>query len=320
MRKISFFICSILVVLMVVTWMADIGLKEGRPGWFAEWNDIIQGDAACDTLVMGSSRACVQVSPAILERELGGTAYNLGMDGYMFDLQKARYDLYRKYNKKPKTIVQVLDAGSFQKRDGLYRHEQFYPYYDEKIVVDAIKDYEGFSPYRYYLPMFKYLGEYETLEKGLAGFLNLRELKTLRVKGYLPQNIKWNASFEKFKKDYPQGRVIEIDPAVKKAFEDYLATAKNEGIDVILVYAPEYVEVNPFLKNKPEIIALYESIARERGVRFYDFSDSYLSMDKRYMYDSQHLNKRGAELFTQKIAALVGDDNTYDMFSGAGTR
>ncbi len=305
MKKIAFFILSILGLLSVMTWMTDTGLREGRAGWFAEWNDIIQGKAVCDTLVMGSSRACVQVSPKILAENLGGTSYNLGMDGYMFDLQKARYDLYRKYNQKPKTIIQIMDAGTFQKREGLYRHEQFYPFYNEKIVVDAIKDYEGFSPYRYYLPLFKYIGEYETLEKGMSGFLKLRELKTIREKGYLSQNIKWNKSFEKFKKQYPTGRTIQIDPAVKSMFEQYLSEAKQEGIDVVLVYAPEYVEVNPFLKNKPEILAMYQEIAKKHGVRFYDFSQDYLSKDKKYMYDSQHLNRTGAELFTREIAALV---------------
>lgn len=311
MKKICLFTVSMLIILTAVTWMADIGLKEGRPGWFAEWNDITQGKASSDTLVMGSSRACVQVSPTILEQELGGTAYNLGMDGYMFDLQRARYALYRKYNKKPETIVQILDAGSFQKRDGLYRHEQFYPYYSEKIVVDAIKDYEGFSPYRFYLPMFKYVGEYETLEKGLSGFLGLRELKTLRQKGYLAQNIKWNNSFEEFKRDFPEGRVVTVDPDIRKAFEEYLAAAKNEGITVILVYAPEYVEVNPYLRNKPEIISMYQDIADRNGVPFYDFSTSYLSMDKTFMYDSQHLNKKGAELFTRTIAELVRNHTRY---------
>lgn len=305
MRKIIFFISSIFLLLTAVTWMADTGLREGQAGWFAEWNDITQGKASSDTLIMGSSRACVQVSPAILERNLGGAAYNLGMDGYMFDLQKARYDLYRKYNKKPQTIVQILDAGSFQKRDGLYRHEQFYPYYDEKILVDAIKDYDGFSPYRYRLPMLKYVGEYETLEKGLAGYLHLRDLKTIRQKGYLAQNIKWNKSFEKFKEQYPNGRIIEIDPEVKALFEGYLADAKKEGIDVVLVYAPEYVEVNAYLKNKPEILGMYRELARQYDVPFYDFSGFYLSQDKKYMYDSQHLNKTGAEIFTQKIAELI---------------
>lgn len=309
MKKISFFVLSILGLLTVLTWMADTGLREGRAGWFAEWNDITQGRAAADTLVMGSSRACVQVSPTLLEEALGGSAYNLGMDGYMFDLQKVRYELYRKYNPKPKTIIQILDAGSFQKREGLYRHEQFYPYYDEELLVNAIKDYEGFSPYRHRLPMLKYIGEYETLEKGLSGFLKLKELKTIRFKGYLSQSIKWNGNFEKFKKEYPQGRTIVVDAELKQLFEAYLDTAKAEGITVVLIYAPEYVEVNPYLKNKPEILDMYQALARKYNVPFYDFSDSYLSMDKKYMYDSQHLNRTGAELFTREIAALVLDQD-----------
>ncbi len=306
MKKITLFIISILAILSAITYMTDEGLRAGRPGWFAEWNDITQGKAACDTLIMGSSRACVQVSPMILERELGGTAYNLGMDGYMFDLQKARYDVYRKYNKKPDTIVQILDTGTFQKREGLYRHEQFYPYYNEKILVDAIRDYEGFSPYRYYLPMLKYLGEYDTVEKGLSGFMRLRELKTIREKGYLSQNITWNGNFEKFKKDYPNGRIIKVDEKLKAMFEAYLKDAKREGINVVLVYAPEYYEVNPYLKNKPEILAMYQEIAKTHDVPFYDYSSSYLSMDKKYMYDSQHLNRAGAELFTKEIASHIG--------------
>lgn len=315
MKKIILFIGSILLLLTAVTWMADTGLREGRPGWFAEWNDILQGKASSDILIMGSSRACVQVSPSILENKLGAAAYNLGMDGYMFDLQKVRYDLYRKYNQKPRTLVQILDAGSFQKREGLYRHEQFYPYYHEKALIDAIKDYEGFSPFRYRLPMLKYLGEYETLEKGLAGYLGIRELKTLRQRGYLSQNITWNDSFDKFRKQYPQGRHVSVDSEVAAQFEAYLAGAKQEGIRVLLVYAPEYYEVNPYLRNKPEIIRMYRELADRYDVPFYDFSGHYLSMDKRYMYDSQHLNRKGAELFTEEIARLIQADEGMKALS-----
>ena len=47
------------------------------------------------------------------------------------------------------------------------------------------------------------------------------------------------------------------------------------------------------------------SLAQKYEFKFYDFSDSYLSKDKKYFYNSEHLNKGGSELFSKEVAKIL---------------
>lgn len=38
---------------------------------------------------------------------------------------------------------------------------------------------------------------------------------------------------------------------------------------------------------------------------FIDYSNSYLCYDKKYFYNSQHLNKTGAELFSKEVSLKI---------------
>lgn len=305
MKKPLLFCLILLTLLSGAHYGIDRGLQKTGFGNYGEWNDLFNGRAAADIIIQGSSRAWVQVDPAIIEAVSGKTAYNLGLDGYDFSLQNCRYQLYRQYNDAPQTVVQILDIATLNRRQDLYMYEQFLPYYHEEQLVQTISQFQGFSWAHYYLPLAKYAGRYTYARIGMQEFLNVAHYGSSKYKGYRGQEIAWTGAFEAFTRDYPQGIVQPTDPGNIAAFDRFLAESAQSGVEVILVYAPEYYPVNDYLKNKAEILAIYQDFADKYGFQFYDFSDHEISHDKRYFYNAEHLNKEGAELFSRQLADLL---------------
>ena len=87
-----------------------------------------------------------------------------------------------------------------------------------------------------------------------------------------------------------------------KTLEDMLATAKREGIELILVYSPDYTATRGFYRDRDESLVTFKKIADKWSVPFWDYSDSSVSSDRRYFYNSQHLNVGGARTFTRLLA------------------
>ena len=94
----------------------------------------------------------------------------------------------------------------------------------------------------------------------------------------------------------------DLDSASVELFRQYIQECKSLDINLILVYTPEYIEGQQFVTNRSEIMTLLKGIAQENNLPFLDYSDHYLSMDKKYFYNSMHLNATGAEIFTRILA------------------
>lgn len=72
-------------------------------------------------------------------------------------------------------------------------------------------------------------------------------------------------------------------------------------LSIIFVNAPEYIQGQKFIKNRSQIIAIYTKYSKQYQIPFYDFSNDAICYQKKYFYNSVHMNKTGAELFTAKF-------------------
>ena len=99
---------------------------------------------------------------------------------------------------------------------------------------------------------------------------------------------------------YPNFSLDEDTPSVA-LFISFIEDMKRENIDIILVCAPEYYEGQDFVKNRVELISTFKEIAENYSLPFFDYSDSAISKRQDLFYNTLHLNKEGAEVFTQKF-------------------
>jgi len=272
---------------------------HNAPGEIEVWNDIYNKNIDADIAIYGSSRAWVHISPKIIEDSLNLKAYNFGIDGHNFWLQYLRNKEYLKYNKAPKVIILSVDVFSFAKRKDLYELNQFKPYMLWNGDINKFtSSYDGFNFEDYYLPLIRYYGSM----RGSGSVIKPSSNESLyRNKGYKGMERKWNNDLAKAKLEKKYFS-INIDSDTVSLFNQFLLECKSNEITVILVYTPEYIDGQNFVKNREKIIKIYNDFSNKYDLLFLDYSDDNLCMQKEYFYNASHLNKKGSEIFTSKLA------------------
>jgi len=269
------------------------------------WEDIFQGRIEADTLIYGSSRAWVHLNPILLEEAYDGGFYNLGMDGYHFGMQDFRHQQFLKYNEKPRRIILSLDVFGLEKREDLYNFGQFLPYLFRADFRHWTASYEGFSFWDYRLPLVRYTGDQQAKWAALRAAWP-RPQGIYRIKGYRGMQMEWTADFSNATADMDSIKA-GMNPDVREQFHRFLSTCRADGIDVMLVYTPEYIEGQQFVRNRKEILQIYRRASAEFGVPFLDYSDSDMSTNRDWFYNSMHLNQAGSEAFTRQFAEDIRD-------------
>jgi len=315
-KQISLFLLPIILISFYADNYISTNLKKSNS--FAEkeystWNAIIDGKINSDIVIYGSSRAWKHINPTMISNSLNASTYNLGIDGHNFWLQYLRHSMLLENNTKPKIIILSLDVFTLQKVDDLYNSDQFLPYmlWNNKIK-DATISYNGFNLIDYEIPLIRYFGKGNAVQTAMK-----TKNKVERIKGYQGRKEQWNDDFNKAKKAMKNYQK-QLDPATIVLFERFLNECKSKNIKILFVYSPEYIEGQKFVKNRDEIISLYEKYSKKYNIPFYNYSNDSLSYDKKYFYNASHLNKTGAELFTKKLIDSL-KKHYYPMpISGSG--
>lgn len=305
-KNIGLFFGLVILLYLSLFYCVDKGLKDSDHLEYSEWNAIYNGEIDSDIIIQGSSRAWRQVNPLTLEDSTQLSVYNLGMDGYHFPMQTCRYDIYRKQNKKPKYIIQILDHFTLKKRGNLFNKHQFIPYLKDTVLTNQLKKYEGFTWLDYNIPYFGYFGSKEITFAGLFEFLKLKDFQSPNYKGFKSSNKNWEAGFDNEKKNNQKGKRIDIRFDIFKQLDTFIKDSKKDGIEVILVYPPDYIEFQEYIINRDSIIGSYNYLAEKNDINFIDFSsDSQICNNKALFYNPTHLNSTGSKIFSAKLAAIL---------------
>jgi hypothetical protein len=292
------FIITIVVFgigLLGLAYIADYviskNLRKSTTRMLIGWNEIYSGKLQNDAVIMGNSRAEVQYSPQILDSILGVNSYNLGIDGSPINRQIIKYDTYRRFNKKPKCIIQNIDIHTIGIRTG-YAREQFFPYFFDDSLKTAISRFEKFNVMEKYIPGFRYIGYNDWILRVVFSFAEINS-----IKGYEGQQKEWDGSrIPKTEISYGQDSVALL------LFDEYLSKTKSENIKVIFVYAPYHIRAMQKVKDVNGMFLMYDSIAKKYDIPILNYTYDPISYDTTYFYNAMHLNKTGAEFFTTKLA------------------
>lgn len=289
--------------------------SHSRPGEFEVWKDIYTSNAHCDIAIYGSSRAMVHFNPKIMSDSLQSRGYNFGMDGHNFWLQYLRHLKLLKYNPKPKMIILAVDIYSLIKRKELYEMDQFLPImlWDSE-VWEYTKGYEGYDKYDYLFPLVRYIGKKEAMAQV---WKNIRQPshEKHRFNGFYGDEGEWNSDFDNAKASIG-AYSIEVDSGSVELFEAFIKECRNNEIELVFVYTPEYIEGQYFVTNRADIMSYYTHVSSENNVDFYDFSNDSICFSKLYFYNANHLNKRGADIFTRKLTTILKErKNNRDKLS-----
>jgi hypothetical protein len=222
-------------------------------------------------------------------------------------MQLASLKTYLRHNSRPDLLVHNLDTSAFEtSRHGVFFPGQYVPYMDEAPIYEALRAVDPDAWKAKYLPLYGYAVEDMnfTWLTGIAGLLgwNPREDHFL---GFRPRNTEWTADFERFRKRNPDGVRYTIEDQGLRDFEQLMQLCQERQIPVLLVYSPEYYEMQRLTRNRSEIFEHFRDIATRYHAAIWDYSKSPISFGTEYFYNSQHLNAKGAALFSMDLASAM---------------
>ncbi len=285
--------------------LVSSGLHRIHTSKFGSFNRVVAGEVNADVIINGSSRALTHYDPRVINRTTGLTAYNLGMNGTQSDVQAAILKTYLRHNRAPKLVIQNLEAFSFEAtRPGEIYDPGFYlPYLDEPDLYPALCRIDP-AVWRWkHIPLYGYAVEDMrfTWIGGVLGWLGYNGREDY-IEGFTPRALAWTGDFEHFRSRVRNGVTYRIERRGVEALLDIVRTCQARNIPLILVFSPEYREMQELERNRPEIIAQFQRMARQFGIEFWDYSDSPLCLSRDNFYNSQHLNAHGAEAFSRDLA------------------
>lgn len=290
-RVLGFTVASV-CLLFLMDALVSCRLKQSSNRIFASWYDLMQGRITSNVIILGNSRAWVQYSPTILDSILHCNSYNLGIDGSCLNRQITKYELYRHYNKKPELILLNIDFFSFGFTQG-YESFQYFPYFYEEEVRKRIFPQELFTWAERWIPFYRYTH---------LGLRNIPSDDRLLLKGFhAVDGLPWDGT--KLAEMTPIN--IDFDERTLRMFKSFLICAREEKIPVILVYAPLYCEAKDLLQNNEQFEEYIERIREEYSLTVLRYDSSSICQDTTLFYNATHLNRKGADVFTKKLASDI---------------
>ena len=310
-REFLFFLIAPILLAIPLDLIVSNKLKKVKefPCENEVWNDIYSSSINADIAVYGSSRAWVHFDSKIMEDSLNINCYNFGEDASNIMLQYLRHKEYLRFNLRPKLIILSVDMWTLRKID-FYPTYRFYPYIfmNTSVLTSLESNQMNYAKSDFYLPFFRYLKTKASLKlvldpqklpyfKGFDKYLELNDKGLLRYKGYRGMDLTWqDESFANI-----EGYEVNIDSTLIDIMEIFINEVKQGGMELIMVYSPEYKKGQYIVENRNEIMSIFENISSKYRIPFYDYSDSSISKNKEYFYNVQHLNKTGSAIFTQQL-------------------
>lgn len=287
--------------------VVSAGLRKISTSSFGVWNRIVDGTIDADVLVTGSSRALNHYDPRVIREETGASAFNIGLNGSQIDMQVARLRTYLAHNRPPRLVVHNLDLFTFQvTHKEVYDPGQYVPYIDEPFLYRALTQIDPGTWKVRYMPLYGYVVQdlRFTWIKGIAALLG-KEPSEDHVLGFNPRYQAWTGDFERFRKANAEGIRVAIEPQGVRELEELIQLCGEHGIRLVLVYSPEYRDMQDLTTNRAEVFNTFHEVADRFAVPVWDYSDSDESSERTDFYNSQHLNAGGAEKFSKSLASRL---------------
>jgi hypothetical protein len=301
--RIACFFTFLAAVVLALGVVINSGLRRIKTSEQGSVNHVMAGKVNAQIVITGSSRASSHYDPRVIQAITGRSAFNSGLNGTQTDVQVSFLKAYLEHNRKPQVVIHNLDAFTFVTSRYIFNESLYLPYLrDQELYAGLRRINPGIWKARY-LPVYGYVVEDMQFSwiLGIRGFLGWSPREDYFL-GFNPRSKQWTDEFQTFKAANADGVKFAIEPAGVEVVKELIQLCHHNGIQLILVYSPEYTEVQSMTNNRREIFRQFHELANRYDVPFWDYSDWKYAADKRLFQNSQHLNAAGANQFSQDLA------------------
>lgn len=305
MKKLFVFLLSLILILVIADWFfgffADYQKKKGFKGDY-EPVEYVMNHCNEDVLIMGSSVVLNSVKPSVIEESLNVTCYNAGANGQTIIYYHTMLNcILKRYT--PKIILLGIRPTEFQD-EKILRYNLLVPYYNSgnreiDSVLESDGKYERFflksNLYRYNTIWFRIL---------LYNFISEQDKDD---KGFVAHEKP--ASPPILAKTDPVKYVSENKLIILK---DIINTCKSNNIKLYIFTPPTYC----IFSSLPMTISSVQQVCEDNDIPYFnDVSDSVFINHVDWFYDTSHLNKYGAEVYSKILVGRIkhffqnGQDN-----------
>lgn len=275
------------------------GLKRSKAAFPYKIAKLFEERNIYNTVFLGSSRSFNGINPILFDKKNNVTSFNYGFSA-------ANMEVITTYTKKilqqkniPKNFVFTIDVFTFEnsKTDKLFYYPVYFPYMNDSVIY-AMANIEPTLKTGYYFPFY-----------GVALYDDY--LKTIGINAIInPDNkdeIYYQRGFEAIIDSTYRGEEditslnFSIDTNEYLRFDTLCNMLHNKGCSIIFILAPYYNSLLPENENRAKFYALLNQLKSKYNCTVIDlFTD--MRFTKKMFYNRSHLNRQGAEFYTNIIA------------------
>lgn len=256
---------------------------------------IITGKIKSDILVYGSSRGARSVIASQITDSTGISAYNLSFPGSDITFHEflLRATLQTKGNKKPKTVILVVDDNDELRpsKSLKFRLDRMYPLVKYKIIRDELVKRKEKKPVIVELLVTHQLNRsnFEFKQKKFTKNDSIMACGSMPISHQKP-------TFSKKYGDstYAYTRNGELIQKIK-AFRSFVAMCKHNSIELIIAIPPNFRNVSSgFPERMLQMLDGYGSVfVYDKSIPEYHNPD--------YFFDGAHLQTKGSYIYTANL-------------------
>lgn len=296
--KILCFFGVVIAVDYVVGVVGDYMQHHSKPGPIKQMDDLIFNESF-DVLIMGSSRARHHYVPSIFRDSLHCDVYNAGFDGNGVILAYGLLGLIVSHH-SPKLVVYDIEPSfdlfenANDENNSRYLTE-LRPFGRSEWIDSFSKEISYFEPFKKNSNLYRYNSK---LPYSFVEFI-----KPMRVfpDGYFPIE----KTMDPYKViTYPQENIDLKKLEFVRRFIDFCS---ENGIKLVICFSPKYGKT-----GSTELAPIIE-LCQINDVPVFDFYAASFFMDRPELFaEPMHLNKHGAEEYSQKIVTLIKKEYEKD--------
>jgi len=304
MKLFIFFFVSVLLAFSISggsSYFIKKGLRKSNVDFYGKIGAACNSEKGSNLLLVGNSRVLDNLDPRVFDSITGLKAYNYGVSAAAI---KTCYNVIKaglQNQKNTKAVILNIDYNMFRTIDDPYKDAYYYSF--EQKIPGLLKTDSGNINLVHSLKLFD-IALFDDVAKfaALNAWLHPDNRPEGTYDGFYPETnlTLFNVPLQR---EMLSG-TIPMTVSGVNTFIDIIKTCKTNKIQLVLVVAPYYKVYHPrkFVTNYDSIINQVNTIAVKNNLPFLDYSDSYISADRGNFKNYNHLNAKGAMLYSTALA------------------